>query len=179
MVFDIYTLVEVVFLILPAYAANGLAPVFRGKHPIDGGRTFRGRPLFGSGKSWEGLIGGAVVGGIIGLVEQLASPYLPFSASPVALVIVPMSLWLGLLLGFGAMAGDLCGAFIKRRCGIERGRPAPLLDQEDFIIGSLAFASLLVAIKSDWFVLLFFMTPFIHLFANGVGYLLKVKREPW
>lgn len=179
MVFDIYTLVEAIWLVIPVYAANGLAPLFKGKHQMDGGRTFRKMPVFGAGKTWEGFIGGIVVGGVLGLVEQLAYPFLPFSISPVALAIVPMTLYLGLVLGFGAMFGDLCGAFIKRRCGIERGKPAPLLDQEDFIIGSVFFASFATAIKPDWFVLLFVITPVIHLFANGIGYLARVKKEPW
>lgn len=179
MVFDIFTLVEAIWLILPAYAANGLAPIFRGKHYIDGGRLLRGKPVLGKGKTWEGLIGGAVVGGIIGLVEQAAFNYLPFQYSPVLLTIVPMSFWLGLLLGFGALFGDLCGAFVKRRCGLERGRPAPLLDQEDFVIGAFFFASFAVALKADWFVLLFVLTPVLHLIANGIAFLIKLNKEPW
>jgi CDP-2,3-bis-(O-geranylgeranyl)-sn-glycerol synthase len=179
MVFDIFTLVEAMWLIIPAYAANGLAPIFRGKHYIDGGRLLRGKPILGKGKTWEGLIGGAVVGGIIGLVEQAAFNYLPFQYSPVLLTIVPMSFWLGLLLGFGALFGDLCGAFVKRRCGLERGRPAPLLDQEDFVIGAFFFASFAVALKADWFVLLFVLTPVLHLIANGIAFLIKLKKEPW
>jgi len=178
-VFDIYTLVEAIWLVIPIYAANGLAPLFKGKHRMDGGRLLRGKPIFGSGKSWEGFIGGIVVGGVIGLVEQLAFPYLPFGSSPVMLTLVPMSFFLGLLLGFGALFGDLGGAFVKRRCGIERGRPAPLLDQEDFIIGAFFFASFAVALRADWFVLLFIITPAIHLFANIIGFALKVKKEPW
>ncbi|MBM3303578.1 MAG: CDP-2,3-bis-(O-geranylgeranyl)-sn-glycerol synthase [Candidatus Aenigmarchaeota archaeon] len=181
MVFDIFTLVEAVFFILPAYAANGLAPLFRGKHAIDGGKTIRKQPILGAGKTWEGLIGGIVVAGVIGLVEQLAFPFLPWSLSPQPLVIVPMTLVLGLIIGAGAMFGDLCGAFIKRRCGIERGRPAPLLDQEDFLVGAFAFAWLIggAALQSGWFVLLFVLTPALHVVANVIGFLLKVKKEPW
>ncbi len=181
MVFDIFTLVEALWFIIPAFAANGFAPVFKGKHAIDGGRTFRKQPILGAGKTWEGLIGGVVVGGIIGLVEQLAFPFLPWGLSPQLLNIVPMSLTLGLLLGFGALFGDLCGAFVKRRCGIERGRPAPLLDQLDFVIGAFAFAYFFgfVALEASWFVLLFVLTPILHIIANGIGFLLKVKKEPW
>jgi len=181
MVFDIFTLVEAIWIILPAYAANGLAPVFRGKHAIDGGKMIKKQPILGAGKTWEGLIGGIVVAGIIGLVEQMAFPFLPWSLSPQPLTIVPMTLVLGLTIGSGAMFGDLCGAFIKRRCGIDRGRPAPLLDQEDFMVGAFAFAWLFgsVTLQSGWFVLLFVLTPVIHVIANVVGYLLKVKKEPW
>jgi CDP-2,3-bis-(O-geranylgeranyl)-sn-glycerol synthase len=179
MVFDIFTLVELVWLIIPAYAANGLAPLFKGKHMMDFGKTLKKQPVFGSGKTWEGFIGGVIVGGVIGLVEQLAYPLLPWGLSPQALNLAPMTLTLGLFLGLGAMTGDLCGAFIKRRCGIDRGRPAPLLDQEDFIIGSIFFARILTPIRPEWFVLAFFMTPVLHIIANIIAYILKVKKEPW
>jgi hypothetical protein len=47
---DIYTFVEAVWLMWPAYGANGLCMIVRGKRRIDFGRTFRGKPLFGAGK---------------------------------------------------------------------------------------------------------------------------------
>jgi len=182
MVFDIYTLVEAIWLILPAYAANGLTPILglrKGLHPVDGGRKLRGQPLFGPGKTLEGLIFGTLMGGCIGLIEMLAYPYLPFSISPVQLNIVPMSLILGLLLGFGAMSGDLAGSFIKRRLKIPRGRPAPFLDQEDFLAGALAFSLLLIPLEISWVVLLVFVTFVVHIVANMIGYLLKIKKQPW
>ncbi|HJW97292.1 MAG TPA: CDP-2,3-bis-(O-geranylgeranyl)-sn-glycerol synthase [archaeon] len=182
MVFDIYTLVEAIWLILPAYAANGLTPIIglrKGLHPIDGGRRLKGEPLFGPGKTWEGLVFGTLVGGLIGLIEMLVYPYLPFSVSPVPLDIIPMSILLGLLLGFGAMFGDLGGSFIKRRLKIQRGKPAPILDQEDFLVGALLFSLLLVSLKWDWVILLAVITPVIHIVANGIGYLIKVKKQPW
>ncbi len=182
MVFDIYTLVEAVWIILPAYAANGLTPIigkFVKTHPIDRGRSFRGNPIFGSGKSWEGLAFGSVVGIIIALVEMLAHPYLPWGLSPVELTIVPMGLLLGFLLGFGALMGDLVGSFIKRRLNLKRGRPAPILDQDDFVLGSLGFAALLVMVRWEWLVLLVVITPIFHFIANIIAYFFKVKKEPW
>jgi CDP-2,3-bis-(O-geranylgeranyl)-sn-glycerol synthase len=182
MVFDIYTLVEALWLIIPAYAANGLTPLVglkKNLHPIDGGRNLWEQPLLGKGKTWEGLIFGTLIGGIIGMIEMLAYPYLPFSISPVPLNIVPMSLLLGLLLGFGAMFGDLVGSFIKRRLRIPRGKPAPILDQEDFLAGALAFSLLLITLNWDWVILLAVITPIIHIAANRIGYLLKIKKQPW
>lgn len=179
MVFDIYTLVEAIWLVIPAYAANGLMPLARGRRPVDGGRTWRGKPLLGKGKTWEGLVFGAIVGAIIGTVEMLAFPYLPWSISTEPLLIVPMGPLLGLLLGLGAGIGDLAGSFIKRRVRIRRGGPAPLLDQEDFVVGSLLFASLLVSVQLGWWILLLVLTPLFHLAACIIGYLLKVKKEPW
>jgi CDP-2,3-bis-(O-geranylgeranyl)-sn-glycerol synthase len=185
MVFDIYTLVEAMWLIIPAYAANGLVPVFvkllKGKqHPIDANKNFiDGKPLFGTGKSWEGVFFGALTGGIIGLIEQLAYPYLPWGISPIQLNIIPMSFYLGALLGLGAMVGDLVGAFLKRRFGLPRGRSVPILDQDDFIIFSFLFASFAVQLEVSWFVLLLVITPVMHWIACVVGYFVRVKKEPW
>jgi len=179
MVFDVYTLVEAVWLIIPAYAANGLVPVLRGSHPIDGGRKLVKHYIFGPGKTWEGLIGGALIGGIIALVQQLAYPFLPWGMSEIPLTIAPMTFQLGVLLGLGAMAGDTAGSFVKRRFGMERGAPAPLLDQEDFLVGSLLFASVLVDVRLGWWILLLIITPVIHWVACIIGYALKVKRTPY
>ena len=180
--FDIYTLVEVIWLILPAFAANGLAPLagrLRATHPIDGGRKLEKERVFGDGKTWEGLGLGVFVAVIVSLIQMGAQPFLPWSLSPVALAIVPMGPVLGLLLGLGAMLGDLVGSFLKRRFRIPRGKPAPLLDQEDFLVGSLVLASLAVAVSLRWWILLLVITPIIHWVANLIGYVVRVKREPW
>ncbi len=175
----VYSLIEAVWLILPAYAANGLAPLSGGRRRMDFGRQFRGNPLFGAGKTWEGLFVGVFMAVLVSLVQMEAHPLLPWAASPVLLEPVAMGPLLGLLLGLGAMLGDLCGAFIKRRLGMKRGRPAPGLDQLDFVAGALLAAGLAVTIRWEWAVILLVLTPAIHLAANGMAYLLKVKKEPY
>ena len=178
-IFNIYVFVEAMWLILPSYGANGLVPLFRGRHPIDGGRKLVKNRLFGAGKTWEGLAAGVFVAMAIVLVQQLAFPYLPWHISATPLVIAPMTAQLGLLLGMGAMLGDLGGSFLKRRFGVARGEPAPLLDQEDFLIGSLLFASLIIGFSVEWWVLLLVITPVLHWTACIIGYIFKVKRTPY
>ena len=179
-IFNIYILVEAIWLAIPIYAANGLVPLIRGRRRLDFRRNFTdGRPILGPGKTIEGFVAGCVFGALIALVEQLAFPYLPWHLSEVPLTIIAMSPALGFLLGFGAMAGDSVGSFIKRRLNIRRGRPAPLLDQLDFIIGALLISSLVITVKFEWFVMLIVLTPIIHWVACAIGYLLKVKKEPW
>ncbi|PJE57922.1 MAG: hypothetical protein COU81_03490 [Candidatus Portnoybacteria bacterium CG10_big_fil_rev_8_21_14_0_10_36_7] len=179
MVFDIYTFVEAIWLILPAYAANGLIPLARGKHPVDGGRKLRGKPIFGPGKTWEGLIMACVVGMVIAFIQMSAFPYLPWEMSEVPLNIVPMSIQLGFLLGLGTVLGDMAGSFIKRRLNLKRGQAAPILDQDDFLVVAFLFASLLVVIQWQWVVLMLILTPIFHWLACIVGYLAKVKKEPY
>ena len=179
-IFNIYILVEAVWLAIPIFAANGLVPLIRCKRRLDFGKNFTdSRPILGPGKTIEGFVAGCVFGAIIALVEQLAFPYLPWQLSEVPLMIVAMSPALGFLLGFGAMTGDSVGSFIKRRLNIRRGRPAPLLDQLDFLIGALLISSLVITIKMEWFVMLIVLTPIIHWLACAIGYMLHVKKEPW
>ena len=181
-IFGIFNLVEAFWIVIPAYSANGLAPLakFSGKHPVDFGKRLKdGRPVFGSGKTWEGSIIGVVMGMLIGSIMGLAFYFLPWGLSPVPLSIAPMGPVLGFMLGFGAISGDIFKSFIKRRIGFERGRTLPIVDQLDFILGSLLFASLVVPIKINWVILLVVVTPLFHLSANYMAYLLGVKKEPW
>jgi len=179
-IFNLYNLVEAMWIILPAYAANGLVTLVKGKRPLDFGRKlFDKRPILGAGKTIEGFVMGCVIAAFIAMVQQVAFPYLPWSWSDRPLWIVPMNPWVGFALGFGAMAGDTAGSFVKRRVGLNRGQPAPLLDQVDFLIGALFMLSLITTVRLEWFVILFVLTPVIHYAACVIGFLLKVKREPW
>ncbi|MFW9935299.1 MAG: CDP-2,3-bis-(O-geranylgeranyl)-sn-glycerol synthase, partial [Candidatus Thorarchaeota archaeon] len=172
-----------------AYVANGFA-VFgkfvKYRHPIDGGRSLGdGEPVFGPGKTLEGFLIGFISGVLIGLLQVIAGPYLlaliiqyliiPPEFVPVVLV-TPI---LVTLVALGALLGDLVGSFIKRRLKIERGRPAPLLDQLDFLIMAMLLGSLVTVIPLILAIFLLIVTPIIHLLANIIGYLLHLKREPW
>ncbi|UCD02815.1 MAG: CDP-2,3-bis-(O-geranylgeranyl)-sn-glycerol synthase [Candidatus Aenigmatarchaeota archaeon] len=179
-IFTIYTFVEALWLVLPAYAANGLVPLFKGKKRLDFGRNFLdGRPILGKGKTLEGLVIGSVIGIIIALIQMIFFPVLPWGLSDRPLTIIPMGPVLGFLLGFGAMAGDSAASFIKRRFNIRSGGSAPILDQLDFLFGAFLFASLAVTIKLEWVILMAILTPVFHYAACVIGYLLKIKKEPW
>ncbi|MGZ8796222.1 MAG: CDP-archaeol synthase, partial [Thermoanaerobaculia bacterium] len=59
-------IVEAVYMFLPAGVANATPPLltrfFGLGRPIDAGRSWRGQPIFGSHKTWLGLIGGTLAG---------------------------------------------------------------------------------------------------------------------
>ncbi|MCK5023828.1 MAG: CDP-2,3-bis-(O-geranylgeranyl)-sn-glycerol synthase [Candidatus Aenigmarchaeota archaeon] len=176
---DIYTFIEAVWILWPAYGANGLCMLSRGKYPIDGGKTFRGKQILGPGKTWEGLFTGAFIGMLIATFQMFMFPLLPWDLSPVQLNILPMSPLIGLVIGFGVMIGDLVGSIIKRRIGLARGKPAPLLDQLDFIVGMLVLLSFVAVLKWEWVVILLIITPVIHIIANRIAYIIKLKNVPY
>jgi len=147
-------------LILPAYIANSIPVLFKGRRPIDFGKNFSdGRRILGDGKTIEGFIAGLFFGTLAG--AAVGYPLYSF------------------LLALGALVGDIAGAFLKRRIGIQRGRPAPVLDQLDFIMGALLFVSPLYIVTIEQFIFIVLVTPPIHLFTNYVAYLFKLKPYPW
>ena len=126
---------QAIWFILPAYTANGLPVLFGGGSPIDFGKTFNGKRIFGDGKTIRGFVGGVLSGTLVGLTLFYVGPILnqsiPESQGLIDLSYNPI---LGLLISVGALTGDLVGSFIKRRLNLKRGAPAPFLDQITFLV---------------------------------------------
>lgn len=174
-----------IYFMLPAYLANVSALAFGGGTPVDLKINFTdGRRLLGDGVTWRGTIIGIIIGTGIAVIQGLIFMYygdifnlLPGWVTLKELIPVYATGWvlLGLGLSAGALVGDAAGSFLKRRINIERGRPAPILDQLDFVIGALLFASLVVTIPMNIIILIIIITVFLHLAANIIAYLLGLK----
>ena len=180
------------WFILPAYVANSV-PVnvskirefdFLGK-PIDGGRKWKGARIFGDGKTWRGLIAGVFAGTVVGFLQYIfqsdANIFFSNLLRSKDVLLPQMSLELAFMLSAGALFGDMVASFVKRRTGLERGDPAPLLDQLDFVFGAFFFAWLLnrAYLDYDRFFVVVVITPGIHLFSNFIAWFWKLKRDPW
>lgn len=155
---------------LPAMFANSSPVLVRGEIPIDGGRKFvDGRPLFGSNKTVEGLI----IGAIMSLIAGSVIGYIWGDTRLAALAAIS---------GVAALMGDLAGAFIKRRLGIKPGDPLPVLDQLDFALAATAvyyIAGVEEVVGSPAYVALSLAIIFaLHVLTNGLAYLLKLKSVP-
>lgn len=193
------SILHALWLFLPAYVAN-MSPVFVARlvptwnARIDGGRLGRdGKALLGPGKTWRGLVGGAVTGGLTALAQSVTAggmfADLDFGRS------LGSPLWaialFGAFVGLMALAGDAVKSYFKRRRGKEGGAPWVPFDQLDFVVfGLLAVvvASPLLAdgwtrdaFLGDWVVLatIVLLTPILHLGTNMLGYALGLKKVPW
>lgn len=177
-----------IYFMLPAYLANASALTFGGGTPLDMGRSLKdSRRLLGDGVTWKGTIIGILIGTLIGLLQgaitgNLVQNLLMIGDPVVGAMVqgtITNSILMGGLLGFalgsGAIIGDACGSFIKRRFKVERGRPVPLLDQLDFVVGALVFASLVVSIPFNLIIAIIIISIFLHLGANTIAYLLGMK----
>lgn len=176
------------FLFIPAMVPNSAAVYFGGGPKMDFGKKWRGKRIFGNGKTWKGFFGGALAGIVVGIIIL-----------DVAFVFDHKNFWgygplwgnLGIIicLAFGAVLGDLLGAFIKRRLGMKRGQKAPVLDQYDFVLGAFLVTSLFFP---NWvyntyfagdhiFALIFLLIVMfgIHRLANIIAYKRGLKKEPW
>ena len=134
------------YFMLPAYFAN-MAPVLVKKInflkiPIDFNGKINNKPVFGKNKTFRGLVFGVLFAVIIAYFQFMFHKNNIFSD----LALIDYSNWLliGLLLGFGAIIGDLAESFIKRQLNYIPGEPFVPFDQIDFVLGALIFVFLLV-----------------------------------
>lgn len=181
----------VLWLLLPAYVANALATIPRGRGPpMDFGRVWPGdgRRVFGPSKSWSGFLFAGFVAMPVGLLEAwlilIAPPSLRLvpTLAPSVLAAVPLVA----VLTFGAMTGDAVGSFVKRRAGRDSGRRTLLLDQLPFVLvpialGFATYPALFVSVFARWQAVLWLVvfTLGLHVGFNWIGYKAGLKKVPW
>ena len=90
-------------------------------------------------------------------------------------------LWaIGLLFGLGAALGDHAKSFVKRRLGVEPGRPFPPFDQVDFALGALALVSPVVGWIGWPHVWRIFVTIMIvNPIGNYIGFRMSWRKTWW
>jgi CDP-2,3-bis-(O-geranylgeranyl)-sn-glycerol synthase len=153
--------------------------------PLDRGRTFRGRRIFGANKTWRGLIVMIPATGLAFTAIALAV------GSPTA-----AGLWnltpaqygaLGVWCGAGFMLGELPNSFVKRQLGIAPGARAvgPVAavwqfaaDRADSGLGMLTALS--VAVPTPWqtWALVLLAGWAVHWSFSLVLFCLRVKPRP-
>lgn len=171
---------QTLIVVWPSYVANATPVlsrrIFKKPHYVDFGKyLWDGRRILGDGKTFEGLLVGFTAGTLVGyfivfMVKLMVGSLFKYP-----------SLMDSAVLSISALAGDMVGAFIKRRIGLKRGDPAPLLDQLDFLVTSIlvlrAIDPSLVTLSI--LITAIVITPPIHLATNAIAYVLGLKGEPW
>lgn len=172
---DIETAIALLLFALPAYVANAIPVLLGGGLHLDLGRNFPdSRRIFGDGKTIRGFLagvfGGIVAGGAVSFF--LLSRFFPDARTQ----------FIGFaVMAFGTMLGDALGSFLKRRLGIEPGKPF-ILDQLMFLVVALVivFPFALPGIYSiENIVLLFVATYILHSGSNWAANKLGWKKVPW
>ncbi len=177
------------WLMLPTYISNSSAVLVGSGKPVDFNMNFiDGKRIFGNGKTWLGLVGGIVIGMGAGSAQSIAISVSTLYEKETFLPNFGFGWNFPLVLFcmcFGAMCGDLCKSFIKRRLLIEQGGKLPVLDQLDFVFGSWLFLLLFVPnwflgnFKLEHIIFILLVTPLLHRVINIIGYKLGKKSVPW
>ena len=185
-------LICAVFVIL-AFVPAGLAHSFwlhsrcaeRFRTPIDGGRTWRGRPIFGRNKTWAGFLVLPLAVGVAFALLRLATSQLPnewheglwsLSTGSYAL--------LGIWTGIGFMAGELPNSFVKRQLGLAPGA-APtgrmarivvgMIDRVDSLVGGFLAQAVVVQVGFWYATCLLLVVPGLHWMFSALLFSLGVK----
>jgi CDP-2,3-bis-(O-geranylgeranyl)-sn-glycerol synthase len=155
--------------------------------PLDGGRKFRGQPVFGANKTLRGFIV-MIPSAALAFVAVATTVSLSQGTPPKTPWQMTLSSYaiLGAWAGFGFMAAELPNSFVKRRFGISPGKAptSPLtmaicltIDRIDSILGMLI--SVTLAVPTSWLTWVYVLTlgPAIHGLFSWWLYRLGVKER--
>lgn len=169
---------EVLYLFLPAFIANAMPVVARKIPGLSAWNTPVSARLFGKNKTYRGFAVGIGSAVITALIQYALRDKWIFAALTELHTSLGQSTLVGILLGAGALFGDLAKSFVKRRIGIEPGNAWPVLDGIDYVIGAVVFIFPLYHTSVINIVVLLIAAPLLSLTANTASYLLGWK-EVW
>lgn len=165
---------------LPAYVPNPTAALFGGGTPIDLGKQFRdSRRILGDGKTYCGFFIGVFAGVAVGVFQIYLGGRFAWNMLPAH------TMTSVIVLAVGALLGDICKSFFKRRLGKGRGERWPVADQYDLVAGAFL---LMLIIDPVWLLsnvtlpvlfMILIITPVLHRVVNIIGYYIGVKDVPW
>jgi len=165
---------EIFWFFLPAGVAN-MAPVFANKipllnrwnTPLDFGKTYKGKRIFGDHKTWRGVIFGTLAAGLFGLFQYRVIASSPESTGFIFTATAAM--------GLGALIGDAVKSFFKRRRGIASGQSWFPYDQTDYIFGGIVFVYPFIQLPAWMMLMILIIYGTLHVIVSYAGYLLKLK----
>lgn len=163
-------LLELLYLMAPAYAANMAPPLL--KFFWKGPNPPISRRWLGDHKTWGGVAAGLVAA----TATAGAQAWIGWNASLVSYDSWPL---LGLALGAGALGGDALKSFFKRRRGIAPGRRWIPADQLDFVLGALIVAVPWARLAAADIALIVGLSFAGHIAVNHAAYLAGIRDTRW
>jgi len=175
----ITTILQALYLFLPAYAGNML-PVFTAaimkkkfSTPIDFGKKWKGKRLTGDHKTWRGLIIGIIGGTIIFYLQRHLYHATTYWHSLSLINYDTATPLIGTTMALGALTGDLVKSFFKRRQGKKPGTNWFPYDQLDYIIGGLAGLIIFYQPPLRIIITIIILSFLLHLIAGWISAPLK------
>lgn len=177
-----------IYFFTPAFIANAIPPLANTfniltslNKPIDGGLEIRGVPIFGSHKTWRGLVCEIISCTLLFQLFIYIDTYFHLNLySTIGLDVNLINTWLlGLLLSIGIVFGDIFFAFVKRRLRLRPGTAFIPFDQTNYVIGAFIFIQPFVSLPLQFWIVLFLLTLLIHIVFNRIGYNLGLHKAKW
>lgn len=163
---------------LPAAGANMTPPLIRNlpilSTPVDFGCTLRGRRITGDNKTYRGLFGGILIAIIIAYLQKI------FYNQMFEYSLIDYSkanfITLGILLGGGALLGDVLKSFIKRQLDIQPGNNWIPFDQIDWVLGAMILVSFYAELSIYTVIGILLLFGILHPIVNYIGFLIGVRK---
>ena len=153
------------------------------KRPIDGGRRWRGKRLFGDNKTWRGALAmtlGAATAAVLLWQWPWFRSRLPLEIERAGVVLYAT------LLSLGATLAELPNSFLKRQLDIAPGKQRrsltgvllSIFDQGDFVFGVwLAFLPIWI-MSVGQAITAFIAVVLVHSIINVIGYAIGARAAP-
>ncbi|MBI2638464.1 CDP-archaeol synthase [Candidatus Peregrinibacteria bacterium] len=176
-------ILQSIYFMLPAYLAN-MMPVFLKKvpilnYPLDHGRTWFGKRIFGAHKTYRGFLSGIFAGIIVALAQKFLYQFMPqFTLFPYDNFSYATTAIVGLCFGGGILLGDLIKSFFKRRFGISDGGRWLPFDQLDFL-GALLLVGIFFIPSLQYTIAIFIISPALMIITDIFGYRLGMRDVWW
>lgn len=161
--------------------ANNIPQLKKYSQPIDFGKTYRGKRILGDHKTFRGLAAGTLMGLLIAAVQMISydqSSFVRDISGPIDYS-QPIYLLMGAALGFGALFGDSLKSFFKRQLDVQPGKSWVPFDQIDFILGAILFSLPFTVLDTNIYILAVVFMALLHPVMNLIGWLLKLKANPF
>ncbi len=171
-------------MLIPGMMANMTPPLVKRvkflEYPVDMGKKYRGKPIFGKNKTYRGFFFG-IISACVGVYVQKIL-YLDHAWFR-ELSLIPYGeinfLLAGFLIGFGVLFGDVIESFFKRQKGIKPGEKWFPWDQIDALIGGLVFLSFAYIPPWQAILIVLVLVPVLHVGINHLGFYLGLQKNKW
>jgi len=155
---------QILFMLL---ATNGapllVSRIFRshGDAPVDfGRRLWDGEPVFGSSKTWRGLVSAVVTAWVLSMIFGYGGRF-------------------GLMFGILVMAGDLCSSFVKRRRGLAPGTRSVGWDQGPESLIAAGYAASVLGVAWWWAIVWTLAFGLVQTLLSKPLYRLRIRKNPY
>lgn len=152
--------------------------------PIDNGKTFRGKRIFGENKTFRGLFAVALGTALGCLIQMFLHRYEFFQKLALLDYSRVTVIFIGLMMGVAAILSEMPNSFIKRQIDIAPGSTANgilklffyIFDQIDYLIGVWIVLAFFIGVTFQRIIFSAVFIFFSHQIISVFGYWLGMRK---